>query len=108
MDFNLLQFIFKVWSWYDLNAVNISPTRLTAGLIILTFGCTSLPNGHSKYNAIVLIRPNGRFDYINLWLYQEPFMSIVAELIKYPLPTFLLGRCTPAVYLKWLDGRSRK
>lgn len=33
-------------------------------------------------------------------------MSIIAELAKYPLPVFLEGRITPAVYLKWLDNRA--
>lgn len=30
-------------------------------------------------------------------------MPIMTELAKYPFPSFLEGRCTPSVYLKWLD-----
>jgi hypothetical protein len=33
-------------------------------------------------------------------------MSIIAELAKYPFPSFLEGRCTPSVYLKWLDKKA--
>jgi hypothetical protein len=29
-------------------------------------------------------------------------MAIIAELVKYPLPGFLEGRITPAVYYRWL------
>jgi len=32
-------------------------------------------------------------------------MSIIAELIKYPLPSFLEGRCTHPVYIKWLSNK---
>ena len=30
-------------------------------------------------------------------------MSFVLELAKYPFPSFLEGRCTSTVYLKWLN-----
>jgi hypothetical protein len=33
-------------------------------------------------------------------------MSIIAELAKYPLPSFLEGRCTPTVYYKWLNNKA--
>jgi len=33
-------------------------------------------------------------------------MSIIAELIKYPLPSFLEGKCTPTVYYKWLNNKA--
>jgi len=33
-------------------------------------------------------------------------MSLVLELAKYPFPSFLEGRCTPTVYLKWLDNKA--
>ena len=33
-------------------------------------------------------------------------MSLVAELVKYPLPSFLEGRCTPPAYFKWLNKKA--
>ena len=33
-------------------------------------------------------------------------MSLIADLAKYPLPPFLEGRCTPAVYYKWLTNKA--
>ena len=33
-------------------------------------------------------------------------MSIVAELVKYPLPSFLEGKCTPSAYFKWLHAKA--
>lgn len=33
-------------------------------------------------------------------------MPLVLDLAKYPLPSYLEGRCTPAVYCKWLNKRA--
>ena len=33
-------------------------------------------------------------------------MSLVLDLAKYPFPSFLEGRITPSVYLKWLDKKA--
>ena len=30
----------------------------------------------------------------------------LAELATYTLPSFLEGRCTPAVYIKWLNNKA--
>jgi hypothetical protein len=29
-----------------------------------------------------------------------------AELIAYPLPKYLMGRCTPSMYIKWLNNKA--
>jgi len=34
-------------------------------------------------------------------------MPLVLDLVKYPLPSFLEGRCTPSAYYKWLHGKAR-
>ena len=33
-------------------------------------------------------------------------MSIIADLAKYPLPSYLEGKCTPTVYYKWLRNKA--
>ncbi|MGA2506368.1 MAG: hypothetical protein ABSF80_02715 [Chitinispirillaceae bacterium] len=33
-------------------------------------------------------------------------MPLVLDLSQYPFPSFLEGRCTPAVYYKWLNKRA--
>jgi len=33
-------------------------------------------------------------------------MSLVLDLVKYPLPSFLEGKCTPSAYFKWLDAKA--
>jgi hypothetical protein len=33
-------------------------------------------------------------------------MSIIAEIVKYPLPVFLEGKCTPSAYFKWLNEKA--
>jgi hypothetical protein len=34
---------------------------------------------------------------------EEPHMMEELELIKYPLPAFLEGRCVPSVFYKWIN-----
>lgn len=33
-------------------------------------------------------------------------MSIVLDLVKYPLPSFLEGKCDPSAYYNWLETKA--
>lgn len=57
-----------------------------------------LSNGTGRYFKNVFVRNNAQS--------KGALMPLVLDLAKYPLPSYLEGRCTPAVYCKWLNKRS--